>query len=311
MLQSGCMSVPAPVISDRGLILALSNRARGFALLAAGALLLSPSGLILRITSESGDWQAGTYRSLFMGVGALAVVLFRYRGRTVTAYRDIGLAGWASGLLLGVAFAGYAMAVLWTTVANALLVIGVMPMLIAILAWLFLGERIKIFTGLAIAVAFLGVVVMVSEGIGAGHLWGNIAALAAASGGAAAAVIWRANRHIDMTPTNAIGGFSAALITAIAAGGALSIEFRDLAILALSGTIQVTAGIGLLTIGMRYLPAAEAGLVWILESILTPVWVWVVLGEQPSPAILLGGGLVLSAVVIQSIYTLRSERSLR
>ena len=66
---------------------------------------------------------------------------------------------------------------------------------------------------------------------------------------------------------------------------------------------------GLLTIGMRYLPAAEAGLIWILESILTPVWVWVVLGEQPSPMILLGGGLVLSAVVTQSVYTLRAHHN--
>ena len=277
-------------------------------LLATGALLLSPSGLILRITSESGDWQAGTYRSLFMGVGALALVLVRYRGRTVKAYREIGLAGWASGLLLGIAFAGYSMAVLWTTVANALFVIGVMPILMAVLARFFLGERIKAFTGLAIAVAFAGVVVMVSEGIGAGHLPGNLAALAAASGGAAAAVIWRGKRSIDMTPSNAIGGFTAAVITAIAAGGALSIESRDLAILALSGTIQVTAGIGLLTIGMRYVPAAEAGLIWVLESILTPLWVWVALGEAPTPVILLGGALVLGAVAMQSVYSVRAGR---
>lgn len=291
--------------------MASSNRSRGIVLLVTGALLLSPSGLILRIASESGDWQAATYRSLFMGVGALTVVLFRYRGRTVKAYRDIGLAGWASGFLLGVSFAGYAMAVLWTTVANAMFVIGAMPILMAVLARLFLRERISTFTGLAIAVAFTGVVVMVSEGIGAGRLAGNLAALAAATGGAVSAVIWRGRRNIDMTPSNAIGGFTAALITAIAAGGALSVEFRDFSILALSGAVQVTAGIGCLTVGVRYLPAAEAGLIWLLESILTPVWVWVALGEQPTLVTLLGGGLVFGAVAMQSLYSLRAGRESR
>ncbi len=285
----------------------MSPSLRGILMVAFGALCLSPSGLVLRLVEDANDWQATVYRSFFLAVGTAVFVSLRYRRGVLGAYRETGPRGVVCGVVLGVGLVGYSLALLWTTVANALFVVGSTPVFAALLGWLFLKERVSWVTALCIAGALAGIGIMVVDGIGGGRLAGNLAALLAAVTGASAAVLWRSMPDVDMMPSNTLAGVVAAAICALAVAGDLAISARDFWLLALAGTFQAALGMGFVAMGARYLAAAKVSLVWLLEIVLGPVWVWLVISEQPSMPTLIGGLVVLLAVLIQGANDLKGR----
>ncbi len=281
----------------------------GIAMVLAGGVCLSFGGLILRQIQDAEIWQVIFYRFLFMTLLLLAYLALRYGRRLPAAFAATG----RGGLVIAVAFGGgsvlYVLALDLTTVANAMFVLSAAPIVTAVLGWALLGERVQTVTWVAMAGAAVGILVMVIEGLGAGRLAGNLAALGTVLSFATMLMVIRRAKTVDMVPATCGGGILGGVVVAIWIGGDLSIGTADLLLCLLMGVGQVGAGFLLITTGARFVPAAEVALLALIEVGLAPLWVWLWIDEAPSGATLAGGAIVLGAVLLLLIHRLRRERA--
>jgi drug/metabolite transporter (DMT)-like permease len=276
-------------------VTAAADQRRGRLFVAAAALAWSTAGLLQReLTASTATQLAG--RAFFAMLFVFLYVSVSERGHVVGAFRVIGRAGIAFAAMTAVSSGTFIIALNHTSVANVLFVLAIGPVLAAALGTL-VGEQVPTQTWIAIAVALGGVALMVGGPERPGFLGGLLSILCAASF-AVALVIARHRREISMAPATCL---SQLIVFACAApfADASEIGGKDLALLIGLGVGQIGLGLILLTIGARLIPAAEVGLITLLEIVLGPLWVWLSRGEQPGGATLAGGAIVLAAVVFQ------------
>lgn len=280
------------------------GRGEGIALVATAALFWSLGGLLARLV-DTDTWTTVFWRSIFAAVFLLGVT-FVQEGRAAWR-RTIWGMGWpgvAMALCFATASTCFINALARTTVANTLIIQSTSPFIAALLGWVWMGERVRRRSWVAMAAALTGAVVMASHSWGAGSISGDLLALVTAFAFAAATVIVRRQREIRMTAAAGLAGvFSAAFAWRPARPFDVGVD--DLALLALFGAAQLGFGLILFTAGARLIPVAEAALIAVLESVLGPVWVWLALGETPAPAALLGGAIILGALVVHTALDLR------
>jgi drug/metabolite transporter (DMT)-like permease len=273
-------------------------------LVAAAALLWSLGGLIVRMLDAADVWTTVFWRSAFAASFILGFVAVRDRGRAVALIRAMGVPGLVVGACFAISSICFVIGLSLTTVANTLILFSTAPLLAALLGWLVLGERVRGRSWLAIGVAFCGVAVMVSESGGRGALAGDLVAFLVAVSFAGAIVMIRKYRHVRMTPATGLGAVMAMLV-AWPLAAPLAVTGPDFALLFVFGSVQFGAGLALFATGARLAPTAEVGLVTLLEPLLGPIWVWVVLGADPGAAALIGGGIVLAALVAHTALDIR------
>ncbi len=277
--------------------------ARCALLVLLAAVLWSTMGLLIRLLAEAGVWATLFWRSVGLVPVLMLWLAFATRGRTLAAIRAAGQAGAIGGAGLVAAFAGAIHAIQSTSVANAVFLFAVSPMLAALLARAVLGERICRHTWFAMALALVGMAVMVREGLSLGHASGNAAAILSAAGFATFTVCLRAGRVTDMLPAVVAGGLLSAgvsLAVLLATGGTLLVPASDIAIALTMGAVLLGTGMVLYTAASRGLPAVDATLLSLAEVVLAPLWVFLVLGETATPATLLGGAVVIGALVLNA-----------
>src|SRR6266536_2097136 len=263
-----------PVPSD-------SNQARWTSLTAAGVVVLSFEGTIVRLLDLS-QWTILLVRGPLMAVG-LGVIF----------WLGWGLGGW--GLLAAALFGCdnllFIVALRTTSVANTLVLLSTAPVFAGALGRLVLGERVPARTWLVTATVLCRVAVIVSGSFGGGHLAGDLAALGAALAIAGTLVLIRRARSVVMLPSMALGALAAALVAAPLADPG-SVTGPDALLLALVGLVIAPVAFGAISITPRHLPAQEVSLLMLLEAVLGPLWAWVILGQAPGRATLLGGALI-------------------
>jgi drug/metabolite transporter (DMT)-like permease len=276
------------------------RRPRGILLVASAGVLWSTLGLGVRLMEEATAWQIVFYRGLFQAVAITAWVLSRHRGRVQEASSRIGWAGVVGAVALGVSYNAMIVALTLTSVATVAFILGATPLVTGLLGWLVLRERVQPTTFAAMGLALFGVVVMTLGQLGGGRGLGVLAAALAVLGYSVFTVALRKGRDVDMLPTIALSGALAALMSA-AAIDSFAMTGRDLALSIYLGGVALAVGLAMFTAGSRYLTSAELPLVAMTESVLAPVWVWIVLGETVGPTTLLGGAIVLGAVLVQTL----------
>jgi drug/metabolite transporter (DMT)-like permease len=273
---------------------------RGLTLAIAGMVILSPDALLIRLVEGAGIFQIIFYRTLFMGI-VLALGLGAYYGRQLPALMvALGWRGALSSVLMAASNVGFVGAMLNTSVANALVILATIPIFGALFSYLLLGERIRRHTAIAILLAIAGVLVIVSGSLGRGSLLGDAIALGVAAMQGLNLTILRGAGDKDATLSICIAGFLAAA-AALPLTGTLRVSAHDLGLLALLGGLVLPLALGLFMAGARYAPAAEVGLMALLETTLGPLWVWVGVGEVPPEEAFIGGALVIGAIVTNSV----------
>jgi drug/metabolite transporter (DMT)-like permease len=282
-------------------------RRRGQLFVALAALAWSTAGLLQRALSIDTTTQLAG-RALFASVALLGFVALFNRGSTVAAFRTMGRAGLAVAGCMAVASASFIVALNHANVANVLFMQAVAPVLAALLAWIALRESVSRRTALAMGIALLGVTLMVG-GAGSGGVVGVGASFVMTLAFAATIVITRHRRDVSMAPAICL---SQLLVFAAFAplADAASVAARDLGLLVLLGVGQMGLGLAFLTVGARLIPAAEAALITLLEVVLGPLWVWMAYGEEPGAATLVGGAVVVGAVILQTMTPPTRERRL-
>ena len=282
-------------------------RTRGSLMVAGAALCWSGGGLLQRMI-EADAWTTIFWRSAFAALFLIAFVLWRDRGRGLAPFREAGWAGLAVGLCFGTASTLYVISLSLTKVANTLIVLSTTPFMSALLGWIILGERVRGRTWTAIAAAFAGIAVMVANSAAAGNLAGDLVAFGPPLVVAIATVLIRRGKAVRMVPAAALAALFAMTLTLPFARPA-ELTMTDLPLLILFGVVQLGVGMILFVTGARWIPAAEASLISLLEVILAPVWVWLILSEQPSPSALFGGGVVLAALTVHALLDARDARA--
>ena len=270
-----------------------------FYVLLAG-LLWSTVGLGVRLIDDASAWQILLYRAFTLTPFLFAVLWIRSGGHPFAVIRQAGPSALFAGFALFFAYAGGIYAIQSTTVASALLIFAAAPMFAALLGWLVLGERLRPATGLAIAAAMTGVAVMVSEGFSTGNLIGDLAALGSALGFAIYTVILRRGRSRDMMPSVFLSGLVTIVMSSLiclALGHSLVLTASDMSVAMVMGVGQVGLGLVLYTLGSKTVPSAEMTLLSLGEVLLAPVWVWMYMGEVPSRLTVIGGSILLAAII--------------
>ena len=280
----------------------------GLMLIVLSGTFLSLSGILIRHVESANGWQLLFYRSLTCFITLLTVLVFQYRNETLAQFKKIGVPGLWAALVLALGSTFYILAMLNTTVANVVFIIGASPIMAALAGWLFLKESISFSRVMTMMLAIVGIGLMFLDGFVSGGMLGNVLALSMVVCFVIYLMILRKHRNVDMLPATCLSGlFTAILVMPFM--GTFSITTHDLVIALLLGSVQFGVGFMLLTWSTRYLLAAEVALFSLTESILNPIWVWIGVNEVPSNLTLAGSAVVLVSVIAYSMMVIKQERA--
>ena len=276
----------------------LDEHRRGQAAVALAAVFWSSAGILQRELSMNIQTQLAG-RALFASLALGAYAVRSEAGRPAWAvFRSMGGAGLAVAASTAVASGSFIYAINHTTVAHVLFMQAASPIVAALLAWSVLGERASRRTVAAMIVALVGVGVMIGDPRGGAWL-GDVSSLVMAFSFAIAIVITRHRREVSMAPAMCLAQVMI-LVTFAPLCSPGQVGPRDGLLLVAMGVGQMGFAMALFTVGARLIPAAEAALLTLLEVVLGPLWVWVGVGERPNTATLIGGAIVVGAVMLQA-----------
>jgi drug/metabolite transporter (DMT)-like permease len=264
-------------------------RAKGIVLVTAAAVLWSTAGFFVRLI-DLDVWTVLGWRSLFAALSLALMVMVR-KGRPA-----MGRPGICAIPVAAVSMGAYVVALKLTTVANVMIVYATVPFVAAAAAYLWSGERASPRVLVASLIAAIGVAVMAGFAMNPRDIAGNAVAFLMTLAFAVQLVMARRYPSLDMAPTNA----AAAALCAVLCWPLMAAEIpsaAQLAIIALFGVTTTSLAYLLFMTGGRHIPSSEAGLIGLLDVVLGPMWVWLAFSERPSAAALVGGGMVLGAVL--------------
>ena len=269
-------------------------------LILTGGFCLSWGGLILRSFESASIWQILFYRSIFFLWVLIAFILLTYRKKTFKKIKEAGVPGLIGGIFLSTNFVAYMYSMMETTVANVVFIISTQTVFLPIVAYIFLKEKISPRGYVAIVLAMIGVTLMIGDSLGTGSLKGNLAALTIPINFSVLVLIIRKYPKVDMIPAIFYAGILSCLYGLFLLED-MVISTKDIWLSFLLGVPQLAFGFIFITIGSRTTPAVMVGLLMLMESIFAPIWVWLFYNEIPPVSVLIGGIIILSAVVMKSL----------
>ena len=285
------------------------NKIPGPFLVFLGACSLSFGGLIVKSFQGATLWQILFWRSLFF-IFIVSIFLFlTYKTKVLQAFKKSGFPGLIGGIILSSGFCGYVFAMYNTTVANTNFIIQTQILFLAIFGYIFLKEKISKVTLISIFLAIGGVILMIGSSLSPGQMTGNLAAFIMPISFAILILIIRKYPHVDMIPLQLIAGI-VAMIVGYFIAGKINISYYDIFLGFLAGFFQLGFGFIFITIGARNTPSAVVGIIMITEAVLGPLWAWMFANENPPLTVLIGGCIIIFAVLLQFLLANKKSNSL-
>ena len=274
------------------------------------AALWSTAGVLTRQLDAASGFEVTFWRSIFAALFVAVALLLQHKSQALPRLLSLGHFGLISGAMWAVMFSCFMIALTLTTVANTLIVLSVSPLLTAVFARIFLHQHIPARTWLAILVALVGMVWMFVDGfsqVDARGLTGMIVAMGVPVAASVNVIsLKKAGQSMDLIPAVLIGGLlSAVLMLPVAMP--FQTSAHDVFILAVLGFFQLGFPCMLMVRSARSLSAPELSLLALLEVLLGPIWAWLGAGEVPAQATLVGGFVVLIALIFNEIAAMRED----
>jgi drug/metabolite transporter (DMT)-like permease len=285
----------------------LNSYQRAVIIIILGGIFLSTLGLGVRLMESANSLQVTFYRALGQAAFMTLILLMQYRTKSIQAFRDTGRIGFVAGFMFAGASVFLIFALNNTTVANAMFIMSLVPFAAAILAWVFLREKIERKTVIAIGVAVFGVCIMINGAISNDGLKGIVYAFIMVLFYAGFTVALRAIKNGDSLVAACWGSYLVVLLFGFGVGD-LDVPKHDLILCLLLGVFQVGLGGLCLVVGSREVPAAQISLLAMLEVVLAPIWVWLGVGETPALLTLVGGGFIIAAIGYQALSRNKTNR---
>jgi len=271
----------------------------GYILLLFGGFCLSWGGFIIRSFEEASVWQILLLRSFFFMIALIIFLAVTYKKNTIKILRDSGFPGLLGGFVMSLSFIAFVVAMTNTSVANVVFIISTQTMFLAIFGYVYLKEKVSLVSFISILLAMSGITVMMGDSLTSGSFFGNLVALAIPINFSILVMIIRKNKNLDMVPAIFYSG-----IFSVIYGLILSESFvftsHDILMGFFLGVPQLAFGFICITIGSRSTPSATIGLLMLSETICAPIWVLIFLNEIPPISTLIGGLIIIIAIIIKS-----------
>ncbi|RZO62827.1 MAG: DMT family transporter [Candidatus Pelagibacterales bacterium] len=282
------------------------NKIPGPLLVFFGACSLSFGGLIVKSFEGSTLWQILFWRSVFFLLVVSIYLVVTYKNKVLQSFYNSGIPGFFGGFILSIGFCGYVFAMYNTTVANANFIIQTQTIFLAIFGYIFLKEKISVITLVSIILAISGIILMLGNSLSSGEMIGNIGAFTMPISFAILILVIRKYPKVDMVPSQFIAGIFAIVIGYLLSSS-INVSAHDIFLGFLAGFFQVGFGFIFITIGARKTPSAMVGIIMLTEAVLGPLWAWLFVDETPPLMVLIGGTVVISAVLLQFYNLYKSK----
>lgn len=286
----------------------ISNRNLSILLLITGSVGISFGGLIMRNINNADPWQITFYRSLAFLFSITLVLIYRHNSDILTSIKKIGYPGIAGGFFLMIAQILSVQSFAHTSIANALFTFSTIPFISAFLAFIFLKEQISTTTIVTMFFAFIGIFIMIKDGLETGGFYGNIIALICAFSFSTFVIILRKSRNNDMLPVNLISSVLALIVSFAISLGEINVPIQDILLCFLWGGVLSGFVNSVFVYSTRYLQASEATLFMLLEFSLGPFWVWIFLNETITQEAFFGGIIVMLSVAVYSFFEIKKTK---
>ena len=278
----------------------MSNHLKGMLMAFFGVFILSPDAVLIRL-ADADSWSILLWRGIFYALGILIILLITHRSKALNEVKKIGKDGVLIGILTGLGSVTFVFAVQLTSIASALVIISIMPMMTAIISWLILKEKSGIFTWFSMVLVFIGIYIVMDGEPKGSSLIGNLFALASVTFGATGFTLIRKNKSINMIPAMGVNAIVSALIAAIFVETVILPLDSMLYIFAMG--LMVSLSFSLLTSSGRYIPATEVGMFMPLGAVFGTLAGWLIINEQPSSGALIGCFIVLLTMFVHSWHS--------
>jgi drug/metabolite transporter (DMT)-like permease len=283
----------------------LSSRTQGYLFALAAPLCWSFGGVIIR-SVEAGPWDMVFWRAAAHLLFFPLVLIFMLRVPILGPLRDGGRVTLVSAVMIAGTFSLHVLAMTSTSVANVLLLQSTSPILVALLGWLVLRERVPLASWMAIALAFSGLVLVMGGTVGEGAVFGNIMALLVALCSTINVLLIRRLPRLDLRPATLLGA-AIALLLGLALGNVWAVDWGSIAALLFLGVLQLSVGLAFFFSALKRLPPIEVTLIAMLEPVLGPIWTWLAVGEIPAVTTVYGGAILLAALVFNTVASARAK----
>ena len=271
----------------------------GYLLLLFGGFCLSWGGFVIRSFEEASVWQILLLRSFFFMLALIVFLAATYKKNTINIIKNAGFPAVFGGLVMSFSFIAFVVAMTNTSVANVVFIISTQTMFLAIFGYFYLKEKVSFVSFISILLAMSGITVMVGDSLSSGSFLGNLVALAIPINFSILVMIIRKNKNLDMVPAIFYSG-----IFSVIYGLILSKSFvftsHDILMGFFLGVPQLAFGFICITIGSRSTSSATIGLLMLSETICAPIWVLLFLNEIPPVSTLIGGFIIILAIIIKS-----------
>ena len=289
----------------------MTRHLKGLLMSVFAVVILSPDSVLIRLVEEASpevdSWTVLFWRGLLYAVGVSLLVFMKYGSKTIAEFKNIGKGGLVIGFFSGISTGTLVFAIVYTSIANALVIISTGPIMIAIVAWFLLKEKSSVITWTSMIIVFIGIYIVMSGSFGGKNLVGDFFALITAVMMGFTFTLTRKYKHINMVPVNAIGGLIAALIAFLMANQ-ISVPAEVVGYIIAMGAI-LSISFSLITIAPRYMPAAEVGMIMPLETVLGSLIAWYFISEVPSTNAIIGGTIVIVTLFLHSWYSTRLAKN--
>ena len=279
----------------------MSQHLKGLLITVLGVFILSPDALLIRL-ADSDTWTILFWRGLLFAFGIVLVIFLTYRSTSIQQFINIGKRGILLGLIFGLSTVSFVSAIQHTSIANALVIISTSPVFAALLSWAFLKEKTNLRTWIMMSIIITATSVIMFNSFQHGGFWGDMSALAASIFLAINFTITRQAKNTNMIPAMALAGVTAAAIAALViafTATPLHLEAPAIPYLLLMGLIT-TLAFSLITLGPRYMPAAEVGMIMPMETVFGAYLAWVFLNEAPSMPVIIGGSIIMLTLIVHA-----------
>ena len=283
----------------------LTDQQKGSLLAFVAVMFITPDSLFIRLSSID-TWSLVFYRGAIPFVTVFLAMLIIYKQNFFTMLSNSGYHGIIYILTFSVTNITFVVSIQNTNVANTLVMIAMAPMLSAILGAIFLKEPPDKKTWIAIGITFLAAVYIFYDSLQLGNIYGDILGLITALGLAVGAVTIRSAKKKNLVPAAVVGKMFVAIF-AIFFVESFVLEQKDLIIVPLMCLMCVAIPFVLVTIAPRFIPAEEVNLFFLLETIIGPLWVWLIIKEQPSIETIQGGLIIILTIAIHSFLKLKKS----
>ena len=283
----------------------LTDQQKGSLLAFVAVMFITPDSLFIRL-SNIDTWGLVFYRGVIPFLTVFLGMLLIYKLNFFKIFFNSGIHGLIYVITFSITNITFVVSIQNTNVANTLVMIATAPMLSAILSAIFLKEPTDKKTMISIIITFLSVIYIFSDSFKLGNIYGDILGFVTAIGLAIGAVTIRSAKSKNLVPAAVVGKLFVGTF-ALFFIESFVLENRDLIIVPLMCILCVAIPFVLVTIAPRFIPAAEVNLFFLLETIIGPIWVWLIIKEQPTTETLIGGIVIIITIAIHSFVKLKNS----